>query len=108
MFHDSDYVYRCEVPGYGDTGLFIGLKVMPRQEWDQAVRECVGLTPEGMSEKEKDLICSKVDYIEGYKTEKGEITDPKEIYKKGSPEVWMFIQTTVMSHQKLSAAEVKN
>jgi hypothetical protein len=108
MFRDIDHVYRCEVPGYEGSGLFVGLKVVPPKEFDIVMMDCKGLTPEGITAKTTELICSKVDYIEGYKTEKGEITDPKELYEKGAPGVWSFIQKAVMNDQMLSAQEVKN
>jgi hypothetical protein len=109
MFYDIDHVYRCEVPGYEGTGLFVGLKVVPPKEFDAVTMECKGLTPEGIATKTTELICSKIAFIEGYILDDGaEITDPKELYIKGLPGVWAFIQRAVMNDRMLSESEVKN
>ena len=108
MFRTTDHVYRCKVPGYEDTDLVIGLKVMPPKEFDALSIEYRGLTPEGISSLTIDKICEKVAFIEGYETENGEITDPKELYAKGVPGVWSFIQKAVMNEHLLSANEIKN
>ncbi len=109
MFYDIDHIFKCKVPGYEDTDLVIGLKVVPPKEYDSIMMECKGLTPEGIATKTTELICSKVASIEGYQVEGGgEITDPKELYSKGAPGVWAFIQRAVMNDRVLSEAEIKN
>ena len=108
MFRTTDHVYRCKVPGYEDTDLVVSLTVVPPERFDSDVNEAIGLTPEGRAKLSVEKICENVKKIEGYITPDGEITDPKELYKKGVPGVWAFIQRAVYNDQMLSGAEIKN
>ena len=108
MFQSHDHVYKCKVPGYEDTELVVSMSVMPPKEFDAHVAEAVGLTPDARAKLTIEKICSHVKKIEGYITPDGEITDPKELYEKGAPGVWAFIQRAVYNDQILSGAEVKN
>lgn len=104
QLYDLDHVYRCEIPGYENTGLYVHMKVVTSKEFDSALIESAGLTPEGVSEKTNQLIQSKVAEVEGYDS----IKTGAELYEKGHPDIWDFVKKAVFRARILGASEVKN
>ena len=109
MFYDTDHVYECKIPGYEDTDLVIGLKVVPPKDFDRMSNEFRGLSVEGITDKTNEMIISKIVFVREYKIKDApEITTGKELYERGLPDIWGFCQQAVFDAKHLSKAEIKN
>ena len=107
--YDTNHVYECEVPELEGTGLILGLKVVPPKEFDKMSNEFRGLSIEGITEKTNEMVISKIEFVKGYELDDGtKITTGKELYERGIPDVWRFVQIAVFEAKHLCKAEIKN
>jgi hypothetical protein len=86
----------------------VSLKVVKTLEYQKAVRDQVGVSPEKSAEMNHSLIAKHVGEIKGLSVGGVPIKSFDDLREHGPLELYGWISTVIYSSQQLSQAEIKN